>query len=47
MVDGFWRDLVSGVVGLDGPGQLLGVQGQRDPLHRIPIVLGFRSCRKR
>lgn len=46
VVDGFWWDLVFGVVRLDGVGQLVGVEGQRNPLHALHIILGFRSCRK-
>lgn len=46
VVDGFWWDLVFGVVWLDGVGQLVGVKGQGNPLHVMPIIIGFRSCRK-
>lgn len=46
VVDGFRRDLVSGLVWLDGLGQLVWVEGQRNPLHLPPLILGFRSCRK-
>lgn len=45
VADGFWWDLLFGVVRLDGLGQLLGVQGQRNALQVILIILGFRGCR--
>lgn len=46
MVDGLWWDQVFGVVWLEGVGHLGGVKGQRDHLHMIPLILGFRSCKK-